>query len=84
MFRTEVTGGQIINALNADKTVFARIIDGEDGSVVMCPLTIYQYLSDDQPCMFQFSNLYAFNTIILVADDCNTPLEQSSDDPQPK
>lgn len=84
MYSTEVTGRQILDALNADKTVFARIIDSEDGFIVMCPLTMYQYLADDQPCVFQFSNLYSFNTITLVADDCNTPLEQASDDPQPK
>lgn len=84
MYRTEITGKQIIDALDANQSVFARLIDDEDGYVILCPLSAYQYVNDDQPCLFSFINDHSYIAITLVADDCNTPLEDYSPEPGPK
>ena len=87
MYSTEVTGRQILDALDANKSVYARLSNPEAGQFLICQLSVYTYTADDEPCMFQFSGFSngIVTPVILVAQDCNTPLEEySGDDPQPK
>lgn len=84
MLRTEVTGRQILDALDANKSVYARLSYYEYGQFSICPLLAYTYTADDEPCMFQFFYFSTGASITLTAQDCNTSLEEYSSGPDPK
>ena len=70
MYTTQVTGKQIIDAMNAGHVICLRIY--ENNYVSLGNLASYEYVDENSPCSFVF--YIAFNYIIFSSSDANTPL----------
>lgn len=70
MYTTQVTGKQVIDAMNAGHIICLRIY--ENNHVLLSNLTSYEYVDENSPCSFVF--YIAPSYIIFSSGDANTPL----------